>query len=102
MARKKTIQDCQHLASLRNGKCLSLTYKDNHSDLEWECENGHRWKETYQIIKRGNWCEICFTKSQITLNDIKVVIFSKNGKILSTSYKNKKHYFLIKCENGHE
>jgi hypothetical protein len=34
---KKTIEDCQKLASLKNGKYLSIEYDLATSNYEWQC-----------------------------------------------------------------
>ena len=58
--KKLTIKDMQTLAKSRSGKCLSKTYKGAHSNLEWECVSGHRWKAPANRIKNsGTWCPEC-------------------------------------------
>jgi hypothetical protein len=99
--RKKTIQDAQFLASLKNGKCLSLIYEDANSYLWWICEDGHRWQSTYHNIQQGRWCLICSGNSKHTIQDCQELALLKNGKCLSLIYENVASYLWWQCEDGH-
>lgn len=57
---KHTLQDMQNYAKEKNGKCLSITYKDNKQKLLWECESGHQWLAKFNTISScDSWCPEC-------------------------------------------
>lgn len=56
---KKDILDMQKLANLKNGKCLSIIYKNNHTKIEWQCTKSHKWFATPTNINQGHWCPYC-------------------------------------------
>jgi len=49
----------QELAANRGGMCLSETYVNERTVLQWQCANGHEWKAPPAKIKRGSWCPTC-------------------------------------------
>ena len=49
----------QELAASRGGMCLSETYVNERTVLEWRCADGHEWKALPEKIKRGSWCPTC-------------------------------------------
>jgi len=55
-----SIRQMQDLAHSQGGRCLSTTYVNNHSHLLWECELGHQWEATANLVKDGEtWCPEC-------------------------------------------
>ncbi len=57
-----TIEEMQKIAKKRGGKCLSATYKNSVTKLEWQCKKGHNWFASPSKIKLGQWCPICAGK----------------------------------------
>jgi len=58
-----TIEDMQHAAEFRGGKCLSKTMVQGDWDtqLEWQCAEGHVFKASPRLILLGgHWCPECF------------------------------------------
>ena len=49
----------QELAANRGGMCLSETYINERTVLNWRCADGHEWKAPPSKIKRGSWCPTC-------------------------------------------
>lgn len=49
----------QELAANRGGICLSKTYVNERTALQWRCTDGHEWKALPEKIKRGSWCPKC-------------------------------------------
>lgn len=77
-----SIEDAQKIAAKRNGKCLSKEYTNNKTKLEWECDQGHRWKAKLHDIKDGNtWCPFCIkpSKKQQIINRTLKQLFGKNN-----------------------
>lgn len=57
-----TIEDMKQAAEFRGGKCLSTEMKkgDFRTPLEWECQFGHRFKASPNIVLLGgHWCPEC-------------------------------------------
>jgi hypothetical protein len=98
---KKTIEDCRILAESRDGKCLSVEYKNNRSHLMWECSQQHQWRAVYDHISNGHWCPVCAGKQKKTLEYCMDVAKERNGYFLSEEYfdKNTKYKWKCACEN---
>jgi hypothetical protein len=56
---KGTLEELQQIARLKGGKCLSSSYINIHTKLQWECGHGHTWQAQPNSIKRGTWCPYC-------------------------------------------
>lgn len=100
---KTTIEMCQVLAESRGGNFLSTKYEvEKH--MEWSCSKGHKFMSRYSNIKSGRWCRECYEDRVFhTIEECKEFAISKNGKCLSTEYKNSNDYGLIwECEEGHQ
>ena len=54
-----SIDEMKSLALEREGRCLSQTYINVKTHLEWECSRGHRWKAIPESVRRGSWCPVC-------------------------------------------
>ena len=52
--KKHTIEDCRELAQNKNGKCLSESYVNFQTRMNWECDKNHQWQTTFNCIKSGN------------------------------------------------
>lgn len=58
--KRLTIEDMDNLAAGNGGKCLSRTYIDNKTKLQWECGKGHMWWSTaINVRNQGTWCPVC-------------------------------------------
>jgi hypothetical protein len=58
---RKTLTDMQRLAANRDGKCLSTSYRNSGTKLEWKCGNNHQWYASPGSIASGSWCPECST-----------------------------------------
>lgn len=57
---KNTLKKIHEYVSKLNGKCISENYVNNESNLEFECENGHRFFESWSDVKNSlRWCPHC-------------------------------------------
>jgi len=57
---QNTLKKIHKYVDKLNGKCVSKTYKNNESNLEFECENGHRFFESWSDVKNSlRWCPKC-------------------------------------------
>lgn len=106
-SQRLTIEEMYSLASLKGGRCLSKSYQNAQTKLEWECENLHRWLATPNSIQRGSWCPECAkSRSGATqrLNVQDVISLAKNrgGQCFISEYKNTSQKVLWSCAEGHE
>lgn len=57
---EKTLNEIKIFVQKLNGKCKSLNYTNNETNLEFECENGHHFLESWSDIKNSlRWCPYC-------------------------------------------
>lgn len=49
----------QELAAMHGGRCLSDTYVNAITPLQWQCLDGHYWSARPETIRRGSWCPVC-------------------------------------------
>jgi len=104
--RKLTIEEMKIIASSRGGKCLSQTYIDAITKLEWQCRKGHIWEATPAKIKSETWCKICgrenaFASRRLSIDLMHKIAAKKGGKCLSKKYINSKTRLKWQCEQGH-
>ena len=94
-----TIEEMQMLAKSKGGVCLSKTYVNSKTNLQWRCNDGHTWSAAPDSIKyQDSWCPIC---RQITIEDLQVIAKSRGGKCLSTSYVDMHIKLQWECVRGH-
>jgi hypothetical protein len=103
----KTIEDMHELATKQGGRCLSETYINSITKLEWQCSEGHIWKATPQSISSKSWCPICGIEKvhRQQRNDIEIyqkIANERGGKLLSEVYINKAKKLLWECGKGHQ
>ncbi|RHZ85399.1 hypothetical protein Glove_66g24 [Diversispora epigaea] len=99
--RHHSIETAKEIAYNRNGKCLSIIYKDNKTPLQWKCNKGHIWIAHLNSIKDcNNWCPYCrgFNK---TIKDMHKLAQKRNGKCLSEKYEGAHTKLQWQCNEGH-
>jgi thiol-disulfide isomerase/thioredoxin len=104
---RKTIDEMNELAAKNGGKCLSETYINNNTKLEWQCGKGHIWEAAPLSIKANNWCPVCkieskVNKQRVHLEKYRKIAIERGGKLLSEVYHNIKEPLLWECKNGHQ
>jgi len=101
MPKKVFIEDCQNLAELKGGKCLSTEYISSRHKLTWQCEKGHIWDTFFNSIQQGTWCLECSGKKKKSIENCHKVAESRGGKCLSTEYINAHSKMKWECSKGH-
>lgn len=96
------INELFDLAKSRGGKCLTNAYLGARYKYTWECGNGHQWKQSSDVIKRGMWCPHCSGRHNINIDTAREYAKKHGGELLSTEYKNSSTQMLWRCKNGHE
>jgi len=99
--KKNTLEDAQALAALCGGRCLSTSYKDAHTRMFWQCDQGHVWEAQYTSIQQGSWCPQCAGTKRKTLEDAQALAALRGGRCLSTSYKDAYTRMFWQCAQGH-
>jgi hypothetical protein len=100
--KKLTIEEMQNIAKNHGGQCLSKIYNGNKSKLKWKCNKGHVWFATPFGIKiNKNWCPHCSGNIRLTIEEMKKIAISKNGKCLSDKYINTNTKLEWECKEGH-
>jgi len=100
--KKKDLGWCQEFARNKNGKCLSVEYKNSKEPMLWECEKGHQWITIVGSIVRGSWCPDCSGNKTKDLSWCKELAANRAGKCLSVEYKNSHECMLWECKEGHQ
>ena len=101
--KRLSLKQCQKMAEFKGGLCLSDEYKNNRTKMNWKCSNGHEWEANMDNIKNKNqWCPHCAKKAPLNLKQCQNLAESKNGKCLSTEYKNSGTKMKWKCSKNHE
>lgn len=101
--RNNNLEVCKRVAEERGGKCLSTTYKNNKTPMEWECKYGHTWKNKLDSIKNDkHWCPDCSSTAKLTLEHCIQHAEAKGGKCLSTEYINDDTHMEWECKEGHK
>jgi len=100
--RKLTIDEIQRDAARRGGRCLTETYVDSLTLMEWECAQGHRWRAVAHAIRQGHWCKRCADERlrhpQHTVHEIAAM---RGGKCLAQRYTNSQAKLEWECLHGH-
>jgi hypothetical protein len=106
---KLDIDEAHKIALEREGKCVTETYINCDTRMEWICKEGHNFHSTLTDIKRGNWCQTCsiIQRRLKSIARIEDWLLSFNGKLLSN--KNDIDFKLnpeeiklaFECENSH-
>ncbi|MFH1127726.1 MAG: hypothetical protein V1718_06465 [archaeon] len=89
---KATMNEMQTIAREHNGKCLSKEYVNAHFKLKWGCSEGHKWKTTPHVIKKGFWCPVCSENAKGTIKNMQKLAKEKGGYCLSKIYINSRNY----------
>jgi len=91
----------------RGGKCLSDSYVNSKTKLQFICKAGHEWDAYSSNVKRGHWCKKCsaIEKAKTTKDSIelyKTLAIERGGKCLSENYINQNERLTFECEKGHQ
>jgi len=100
---KSTIDMMKKIAIKKNGKCLSNEYKNQKTNLLWECELGHKWSAMPYNVKNGSWCPKCaYNEHKLGIEKMHELAAKKNGKCLSSEYIDSSKKLLWECVDGHQ
>lgn len=89
------------IARKRGGACLAIAYYNNMISLPFICKFGHEWSASPASIIGGSWCRRCVHGEPLSLEIARQCAALRDGKCLSTSYKNAHAKLKWQCANGH-
>ena len=95
--------DLQLAARKRKGRCLSKKYLGYHIKHVWECNEGHTWSASAELIlRRKTWCPYCDGQKLLEpLVRLRKVARLRGGTLVSKKYVNNKSKLKLKCNEGH-
>jgi hypothetical protein len=98
----KELETMRRIASEHGGLCLSNSYVNTESPLQWECARGHRWHARPHGIKTGKWCRQCRDDNMRgSLERMQELALHHGGQVLSKSYVDNNTKLRWKCAQGH-
>ena len=106
-SKKKTLRDMHRVAAERGGKCLSRSYRNSRTKLQWECKLGHTWWAQPGSVFAGTWCRRCKDlhsgdSQRLAIEDMRVTAAERGGRCLSTEYRNSGTKLRWQCSQGHK
>ncbi|MCH1473284.1 MAG: hypothetical protein L7V85_05170 [Bacteroidia bacterium] len=99
---KLKINDLKSIAESRGGICLSKKYVNANELMLWRCKKGHEWQAPAGRIKSGTWCLKCSGSGKLSLSVFQEIASERDGKCLSTTYKNANSKLEWECSEGHK
>lgn len=99
--RIKTIKDLQQTVSARGGYCLSPEYLGSKIKHWFQCGEEHVWSATPHAIWNGDWCPHCYGNARLTIEEMRKIADSWDGKCLSDKYHNNSTKLEWRCKRGH-
>ncbi|HET7670054.1 MAG TPA: hypothetical protein VFK84_06585 [Burkholderiales bacterium] len=99
--RKLTLAQIQEDAARHGGRCLSETYVDSLTLMDWQCAKGHTWRAVAHAVRQGHWCKKCADERlRFPAQAVHDVAAARGGKCLSP-YTNSQAKLEWQCGAGH-
>lgn len=98
---KRNYQEVYRYFSVAGYTLITTTYKNNSSELECICPEGHNYITTWQRFKKGHRCGYCFGSYKLTIDHVRQAFESANYILLSKNYKNSATHLKYTCSKGH-
>lgn len=92
----------KRLIDLWGGEWLNPDKLTQTGKLQIRCSSNHTFKFRVFHLHRGQWCPTCyFDNLRYRIEDIQKLASQKNGKCLTTDYKNSWQKLTWQCQDGH-
>lgn len=106
-SQQKHYDQIKAIVESKRGYLLSSIYTGCDDKVTVRCSNDHQWDITPRAIKQNKWCPQCLNrKTNMTkedhYNEIRTIVESKGGKVISTSYIDSKTKMKFRCQNNHD
>lgn len=99
--RRRSIEEMRDIAHSRGGKCLSTSYQNTDSKMQWECSEGHIWLAIPSAVKKGHWCPECAGVKKHEIEDAQELARSRGGECISEEYHSVNRHLKWRCSEGH-
>src|SRR5437660_7515611 len=100
--RKLTIDEIRRDAARHGGRCLTESYVDSLTLMEWECSQGHRWRAVAHAVRQGHWCKRCADERlRFPQHVVHEIAAMRGGKCLAERYTNSQAKLEWQCLHGH-
>lgn len=97
----KHMESLTTIISQKGGTLLSDIYcNDNshHPMVKIRCSEGHEWETAvYNVISSGQWCRKCYGTDRTTVEEVRVVVEERGGKLLTEQIENNRSIVLVQC-----
>jgi hypothetical protein len=100
---KYTLEEVKFIFKSKALIVLDDVYANNHTPINYECEEGHRHKVTLTDLLHGDGCPYCSpgeVKRDLTTEIVSAELTEIDYELLS-EYVNNRTKFLYKCPKGH-
>lgn len=88
-------------AEKMGGRCLSLEYLGSKEPLQFECSNGHSFKQSFNhLISAKKWCGLCSGRI-FDPKKVLAIITEKGGRLIKGAAATFHEKIEIECEKGH-
>ena len=86
----------------KNYKLLSSKneYKNSHSLIKIQCDNGHVYETKFYVFNSGHECPYCSNK-KLNFDIVNEYIIKRGYKLLSCEYNNNRELLQLQCPKGH-
>ncbi len=102
-SRRKQPVDYHNLARSRGFKWLGPTVNRVCDKTAWRCGQGHEWQTSYQVIRDGGGCTICYQEARRKQPADYHTLAQQGGfKWLGPFPKNSTYKTTWQCSQGHE
>jgi hypothetical protein len=99
--KRLSIEEMRDIARSHGGKCLSTSYQNTDSKLQWECSEGHTWFAIPSTVKKGYWCAECAGHKRRGIEDAREIARERGGTCLSLEYHSSGGRLKWRCAEGH-
>lgn len=104
---RHSLEEMRELAAKQGGDCLSTTYLNNRTKLNWQCAEGHQWEARPAAVLKGQWCPQCARKKRAapvfrSLADMRHLARQHGGRCLSQEFLGIGTKLLWECAEGHQ
>lgn len=107
-SQRSSLVEMVAIAKWKGGRCLSKTYINDETKLQWECGRRHRWYAKPNLIKAGSWCPQCaivrkrgIKKPFYDISHMQIAAEEKGGRCVSKIYKGMHKPLTWECGFGH-
>lgn len=105
LKRDQRLNFAKKFAINKGGECLSTSYIDVMSNLDWKCSCNFKWSANFNnVINNNTWCPKCADTAHNTRFSIEKAhdaAIAKEGICISKEYKSARSPLTWRCKNGH-